>query len=517
MPFSDKVKRAPPPSHGGKQQRIPAMLGDRVTKPRTFADGTPPVLKKQKLDLTQAIQAPVAQKPIPPVDVSLQSQKRKWRLAEIVRKDREARRQKSQETPSFVFEMPHMDTRRPRHAATQSGLPPKASVGAVKAPKEKPQRDSTNSYSRIVYNAAADAPGTRSHGSLTVPGGEAILYSRSMLPESHLMLLDVLIALESAVSLLKTRRTLPTFSAVRDIVRSSTRREFTIKVLSQLAHVIPEAIAVLPGGNIKSTSKRRSDGFLIRLDDVDPKRIGGDEKNVVRLRRSLLHKRLLQHVRECHQRFLNKSSIKRHDSEMWHPEFDLETEVEELPAPPLYPEEVPTKPETAAMPLGPANKVTRELPTNRKDDLPTGSDSPHASDDDDCVPSNLLEKVRARFQARKAHEVRAEMEKSTNRSLLSKLPCTMDTICSLLRAERRSAMGWSQLLSKVEKAHPKKWPKDDLEKQLHAITDLGGEWCAKVELKSLRGGFAFRIVSDANFGQARVKVSCTTSYTVADQ
>lgn len=407
-----------------------------------------------------------------------------------------------------------MDTRRPK-PPSQNGLPPKPpkSAGKKNAGK-KVQTDLLSSLSTCVHAKypSVEAPGVRSHGSFASSGAEAILYSRSMLPQSHLLLLDVLVALESAIALLKTRRTLPTVAAVGEIVRNSTRREFTIKILSQLAHIVPEAVAVLPGLRSTQHSKRRSSRFIVRLDEVDPADLKSDEKSAARIRRSLLHKRLLDHVREHHTKFLEKEGIKRYTAEVWHPSFDLQKDVEELLAPPLYPEVIPAIPVTVEKKVDASNSTSKEAVNKEYDATADPQPSEDASDSEDCLPAGLLQKVRARSKAKDAHEANVEIEKTTNRSLLSKLPCTMDTICTVLRGGRRSAMGWSQLISKVEKLHPKKWIREDLEVQFNAIVDLGSAWCKKIELKSSRGGFAFRVISDASFGQARSKVSATTCY-----
>ena len=87
----------------------------------------------------------------------------------------------------------------------------------------------------------------------------------------------------------------------------------------------------------------------------------------------------------------------------------------------------------------------------------------------------------------------------------------MDSINTVLRTKRRNAMGWGQLLTEVTKVHPRKWDKDEIEQHMNAIVKIATEWCTKVELKSSRGGFAFKVVSEKGFAHARAKVSSTTS------
>lgn len=529
------------PKDGKQQQHISAMLGERVTKPRTFTDGMPPMLKRRKLDpAITGSEVPAAKQPPTPSNPVVTAQKRKWRLSEILERDREARKSRTQGAPAFVLLAPHMDSRRPEAQPGRQAIMP-----VVKTEKKKRSLKQVRFWSGddtviakeplpstpCIY-AKTSAPKRSVRDSTSVSGGEAILYSRDMLPKSHVLLLDVLIGLESAMSLLKTRKTLPTVGAVREIVRRSTRRDFTLRILSQLAHIVPEAIVVLPGVASQTSRKRPSDGWIVRLDDVDlgEDGQGKNEKqkgvsssvlgdSATRIRRSILHKRLLQHVREHHALFLKKRSISRHQSELWHEDFDLEVDVEELPAPPLYPEEVQNtvnatkKDQSPRLPT--ADEPSFAIVTEYDENIPQeeAEKDTTVNDGEECIPLSLLEKVRARSRAREVHTAKLNVEKSTNRSLLSRLPVTMDTICSVLRGERRTAMGWSQLLGKVEKLHPKKWPKEDLDRQVDAIATLGSEWCKKVELKSSRGGFAFRVHSEASFVKARSMVCSTTSYT----
>lgn len=472
------------------------------------------------------------------------TRKRKWRLAELVRQERETKKRKQNEQPSFVFHAPHMDSRRPQNnpantdSINDSSLTtPFGDDTRSLVQPDSVQKSSEGTKKRVTFAEAPscvhiprEAPIHQTNAS-KIRGGDAMLYDKSLLPHALSLLLDVLSALESAMSLLRTRQTRTTFKAVRDIVAKSTRREFTLSMLSQLAHIIPEAVAVLPG--YKTTGKP-SDNLIIRLDEVTSK-TSGDANNMketesvlgdcqARLRRAMLHKRLLAHVAKHHEIFLKTNSIVKHVGDLWHPEFDLEKDVISLPAPPLCKTaNTPKKQKTLfslkrlqktiVKPIRKAVAKTVKKPVSKPDSNSSSQSQDSLEEEGDIgIPTSLLERVRARQKAKEVHVANAEIEVTTSRSLLSKLPCTMDTISSVLRAERRFAMGWSQLLAKVGQLHPKKWPKDDLEKQLAVIMDLGSDWCKKIELKSSRGGFAFRVVSEAAFSTARAKVAATKVY-----
>lgn len=538
-----------------QQSHITDLLADRFRKPRPFASDPEPPTKRQKLDNPQPPRTPGANVAPSPDRNSIQSQKKKWRLSEIVKKDRESRRLRASTEPSFVFTPPA--TAQPIAAATPApgtvatpSRADRASTKPVRSPATKRSApDKTPAPSeptKVALNAPPEASvRTPKHSRLSV--GDALLYDRDMLPASHGVLLDSLLGLESAMALLRVRRTSPTLAATRPIVQATSRRDFSPRILSQLAHIVPECIAVLPPF---SRTTCNVDGLRVRLDDPSQPGDGGTSSvlgdSFARLRRSLLHKRLLEHVREAHERFLERTGITRYDVVTWHEDFDLEGDVEDLPSPPLYPELLASSKKSRKNNCTDANDpASRDISApaeqhslttltdvgasvetacaltsqaqnaSQADANVEKTDSSDEDGEKDCgIPKGLLARVRAREKAREVHDEKADDEKRTNRSMLSKLPVTMDTVHTVLRTERRFAMGWRQLVNKVVTLHPRKWPREDIEQQVEAIVKLGGVWCSKVELKSAGGGFAFRVVSDKTFAEARSAVSRTESLTM---
>lgn len=243
---------------------------------------------------------------------------------------------------------------------------------------------------------------------------------------------------------------------------------------------------------------------------------------------------------------------------VWHPEFDPNRDVPSLPAPPLFSSSSATTtsraiasssstpsglsrtpgssnassrivstPNTPVSATGSSQSVDELLSRCEKKNSAivkaklevdhgrpstttnSGNDDDDDDDDDAGIPKSLLARVRSREKTKEHRAERAEEERASNRNIITKLPITMDSINTVLRTEKRSAMGWAQLLNKVAKFHPRKWPKDEVEEQMNAIAKIATEWCTKVELKSSRGGFAFKVVSERAFAQARAKV-CST-------
>lgn len=547
------------------QRQISDMLGERVRKPRPF--GTPglPHAKRQKTTLSSVsslapahsqvqqntiTEPPVLSLPTPPST----QEKRQLRLTEILKRERQARGERNAGVPAIVYGAPHMDSRRPvaMTAAQQqvfAGASGKNIVEnhvSVKPPIGPKKDDMLHKCLPQLKGCAGVKPDTRvvSFSDLTsnrirAPGSEYIAYDRSMLPSRHKFLLDALSGMEAAVSLIRTRQALPDFGSVRKIVAKSTRRNFLLRHLSQLAHLVPEAVAVLPPLR-STTDKNRSDSFIIRLDDATSlsdiqkrnvvERLKTGESRLgdtaTRARRRLLHSRLLAHVREHHEIFLRREGINKYHSNIWHPNFDLHKDVPDLIAPPLYPVQLSVGSKGA--PNGdctdkvPSEAVCANPEESSRRDADIVNDTPAREIDDcedvedsnACIPVSLLERVRARAQAKAGREANRDDDDQKNSTLLSKLPTTMDTVRSLLRNERREAMGWAQLALSVSKVHPQRWSQEDVAKQLDAIAHATVGWCRKVALKGRRGGFAFRVVSDSMFNVERAKVSSLKALTM---
>lgn len=538
------------------QQQIATMLGDRVRKPRPFATPQEPPAKRQKsqvdtLPVPVPIPAPVAPSSAPVTQdshASVQSQKRKWRLAEIVKLDREARRVKSMSAPPAFVLLPTNSN------SCAETIPSPASTRGAPSVVSTPSSSTTTTprkervsgvakrvtFAKDVLDAPSGAESSSKALKVKLSGGEAIHFARDRLPRSHNLLLDVLISMESAISLLRTRKASSTMGSIRDIVQKDTKRNFTLRMLSQLAHLVPECVAVLSGRAVTTRHKRPSDNLVVRLDDPYLKKTGTEEfespkqdrpvlresvlgDSVARVRRATLHKRLLGHVQEQHKNFLQNNSLSW-SGDSWHPDFDLECDVEDLPAPPLYVEkpQEPSLSRSASKPdkVNSAEKShdTQIVQPNRvvvektaEEEIVAFSNGPAEVDDGDAIPESLLARVRSREKSRYQQEVKVEEERTSNRSLVGKLPCTMDTVSNVLRTERRSAIGWKQLINKVAAVHPRKWSKDDLERQLDAIVKVGTDWCKKVKLQSSGGGFAFRVISEKSFSTARAKVCAIDS------
>lgn len=243
--------------------------------------------------------------------------------------------------------------------------------------------------------------------------------------------------------------------------------------------------------------------YIVRLDDVDEK--GAFERgqgsmlgaSYARLRRALLHRRLIRHVESCREQFQARMDGKEKGVS-----FSLERDVKEIEAVQVFSARVEKTACKKKM-----RKVESEVVHEGVVETQGGEEQ-----DDGCIPESLLARVRKRERAREEHAKRVTEDEENNVSLLSMLPVTMDTICNVLRSERRTAMGWGQLIRKVSKVHPKKWGLEDVDRQMEAIVNLGKDWCSKVALKSSRGGFAFRVVSEPDFAKARQLVCATETY-----
>jgi DNA replication factor CDT1 like/DNA replication factor Cdt1 C-terminal domain len=339
---------------------------------------------------------------------------------------------------------------------------------------------------------------------ISASGAEALRFDRSLLPVLHNTLMDMLQGLEQALNLLAIRRTTPEFCAVKPIVSSVAKRTFTVKHLSQLAAIIPEAVAILPPTTrVPLDSRkinRRSDHLVIRLDDVEEsdshcqRSQNRLEPAAARARRGLLHTRLLAHVQSCHSGFLRRESHV-YEGLLWHKAFDLERHVADIPAPPLYPEAPPAEVRTICS-SRPEKLAAEDDSICIQSNLPSTPRTLSA-----VIPKSLLDRVRAREAAQLKRD--ANSQAAGERLLLQRLPDTMDAVRSLLSGSRRSAIGWSSLIGAVVKSHPSNWDAEEVENQLNSLTTVASSWCEKKALPGPRGGFAFRVVNESEFAKAR--------------
>lgn len=509
------------------------------------------------------------------------------RISDLLAADRQRRSRASVGPPAIVAGAPHMDSRRPAPADTQKVAGPGAPAGrkrlgdgkavggvkVIKARARKPPLPPTSSLSPfrppeprpaavpVKKPTAAAALSERpvlsraTSAKIKAPGGEALRYDRTLLPDKHNLLLDILGGLEQAESLLATRHAIPEFAAVRKIVASVTKRTFTVRHLSQLAATVPEAVAVLPPKEtVKQTTARskaavasasalaarRNDRLVIRLDDVTdfvngvapkkgntPARTGRLGDAAARGRHRLLLTRLREHAEDWHSRFLRRECLKDFAGSLWHPKFRPGRHIADLPAPPLYPPAAPSQTckdavanphaedasaEVAA--ISPLGHPVSDKPLSAVDDLlmapshgaaeeqsasASSPSTPRKSKD--AVPSALLARVRAREAAKVVRTLDAPA--AAERLLLAQLPATLDAVRSVLSSRGRGAMGWAALTAATAAAHPGGRKVAEVATHMDALAVLAAAWCEKRPLSGPRGGHAFRIVDDARFAEAR--------------
>lgn len=439
-------------------------------------------------------------------------------------------------------------------------------LAANNVPVSSPSHSSSPSPSQTRSPSLSRSPSPRvvdssSSSKIAAPGAEALRFDRSQLPEKHNTLLDMLSGLEQAMGLLATRHSPPEFAAVRKIVASATKRTFTLRHLSQLATLIPEALAVLPpkvstvgktqsassraaAASLAAVAARRNDRLVIRLDCVSDlvngsartaaapalaQRVGRLGDVAARSRRRLLHTRLLEHTEQWHANFLRRNKISDFAGILWHRKFNVDRHVADLPAPPLYPEAPPTV--GASTTDTDQSRSTGKTPNTNTassavDDLmasplkhsqvvdsiassPATGQKREAGEETtasriDSLPESLVARVRARQAAKAVRDAGADA--AAHRLLMQRLPATLDAVRSILAVGRRNAMGWTALVAATAAMHPDKWSKSEVEEQLDGIAQVAGAWCEKKALSGPRGGYSFRITNEQNFARARKAV-----------
>lgn len=97
----------------------------------------------------------------------------------------------------------------------------------------------------------------------TIEDADALLQKPSTLPAGYRRVLDALASVEFAVAVLRIRQASITVAVVRAFVARNTRHDVPAPVLTQLAVVELEAVAVV---NIGHTNGIGADGLLLRID-----------------------------------------------------------------------------------------------------------------------------------------------------------------------------------------------------------------------------------------------------------
>lgn len=371
---------------------------------------------------------------------------------------------------------------------------------------------------------------------ISVAGGDALRYAQGELPTRATVLLDMLGGLEQAVGLLGTRKAPAEFGAVKKIVESVTRRNFTLRMLAQIAAIVPEAVAVLPPRVVKvakaktkagslsaaAVTAKRNEKLVVRLDEVSEARGGA------RARKELLVRRLREHAESCHAMFLRREKVKDFQGLLWHHRFDPDKHVTDLPAPPLYPVPPPEVERSVAGGSGSSQDLSASTQLSAVDSLLMSPSKLRESENsqssvpspvkpvktkkkdgvDSAVPADLLARVRARAAAKavKASDAPA----AATRLILQRLPGTVDAVRSILALGGRSAMGWGALATAVASTRPGTLTAVEVEEQLDVIVKIASGWCQKLALTGSRGGHAFRVRDSSAFGSARAALIAAT-------
>lgn len=593
-------------------------LPDRARKPGLRLHESAPAAKRRKTSSATSVPANVA--------TCVQHSKQQLRISDLLAADRAAKAQRSLSQPAIINAPPDMDSRRPKplKPSRQTALETKTTTGSVsqnglvrqqsfssdtqasrmfcekscphysahtQSSQTEELRDSESvleTKSRVSKIRASGAL-HQSYSSMKIstPGTEAMQFDRSLLPDKHSILLDILGGIEQAMNLLASRKAVPQFSAVKKIVCNATKRTFNLRHLSQIAAIVPEAVAVLAPVNAEDIRLKKrgvlSSSLIIRLDDVakvvdgtpcdwshddsespdyrrahfgekkSSKRYGSLGETFARSRRRLLHRRLLWHVRSCHTEFLDCEKIRDFNGVLWHSEFSFTRHVPDLPAPPLYPAPPPIV--SADSVMAENSRATEQALGNQcestssfdsilssltdcdksvVDSQEAGGTNAQCEQGDSIgkktvssverqgnvrarqcdarvdshategVSVDLLNRVRVRQAMRERQAANSDV---MQRSLLRKrLPSTMDAARSILANGRRSAMGWTALVSAIVAMHPEKWDAKEIERQLDAIANEASSWCEKKPLPGPRGGFSFRIIGEEHFAEARTAI-----------
>ncbi|KAK4316208.1 hypothetical protein Pmani_012613 [Petrolisthes manimaculis] len=346
-----------------------------------------------------------------------------------------------------------------------------------------------------------------------------------VLPFRYRVVKEVFRAVDTVVSLLHNRQEVITYSKLKPAVQEMLRRTFSEQHLGQIKTVFPLAYFFkqdLTKTNIPSGPKSsyqltvsanldykapiaqnlaaKFDGHAV---PSTPKYRKMDSIVLVE-RRNIFHNLLLTTLKEHHEEFLqsldppipsSSVAIKR-----WHPEFPLEEipdiEAAELPKPPVTNElntakdvlerahglfSVNPRLERAVIEAAAKSPVK---PQSEPSPSPAPPQTTSLSAALKGVSSSLLEKIRAREAAKTAREMTRSSGENKELEMLSRLPVMARIIRNIFITEKKAALPWEMVATKVAASFTSMLPGSEVDQHLELLIKEVPGWCVVHKVRS---------------------------------
>lgn len=359
------------------------------------------------------------------------------------------------------------------------------------------------------------------------------------LPYDYRFLAEIFRCVDTVSAMLFNRKELITFNKLKPAVQELLRRNFTLEHLAQIKTIYPDAYTYHQDKHRNFGSVSKHERYELILTPVVEQNNGRnipDADNVLKTasqssmsptilleRRKKFYNILLERVKDEHEKFLlsfespRLMNIPREKIIRWHPEFDVESckkiEQAELPLPPVV--EKPsakdvldkakslfncgTRMEKALQRLAEANLTTKsKSPSSQdsttqttKDGIPKVNigiiDTPpitpstqinHLNTLFKGIPKALLEKVRARQEAKALEAMTRTPNADKEAALYSRLPELAKLLRNIFVADKKGVLPLEAVIQKLDNSFKTKLTSQEMEEHIRQLCKLLPTWAS---------------------------------------
>ncbi|KAF9438142.1 hypothetical protein BGZ76_009516 [Entomortierella beljakovae] len=317
-------------------------------------------------------------------------------------------------------------------------------------------------------------------------------------------------AFENVFGFTKRQGQLCFYHKMKKHIELQSSRNFEIKHLAQFKTLLPEVYKFVAAPCLFEGTKTRS--ILIEMEELKDENDNGfapqEEK-----RRNLFTKRMNEHIKQHHEKFLTSTNPPRTDTypHYWHPEFDLEsvTPIEEAEIP-LLPPPVVNILDINLKDLGNKRDLLQRKP---KDELPAslpavekGKSTVTSEEYAKVAPNTpgvkalsaleqLKERIRLKQLERKEADQKILSPEAKRQALISsRLPAVFD----LIRFKRVDVISLKALTDQVVKSSRMPISVADGKESLEMLAKAIPEWCSVFSLDD--GVQYFKVLRDDDKG-----------------
>ncbi|XP_029164057.1 DNA replication factor Cdt1 [Nylanderia fulva] len=359
------------------------------------------------------------------------------------------------------------------------------------------------------------------------------------LPYDYRFLAEAFRCVDTVSAMLFNRKELITFNKLKPAVQELLRRNFTLEHLAQIKTIYPDAYTYHQEKHRNFGSISKHERYELIVTPVVEKTNGRntpDADNVLKTasessmsptilleRRKKFYNILLERVKDEHEKFLlsfespRLMNISREKIVRWHPEFDVESckkiEQAELPQPPVVEKasakdvldkakslfNCGTRMEKALKRLAEANLTMKSKSPSSQDstmqttedgipkvnigiiDTPPITPSTQTSHPNTLfkgIPKALLEKVRARQEAKALEAMTRTPNADKEVALYSRLPELAKLLRNIFVADRKGVLPLETVIQQLDNSFRTKLTVQEMEEHIRQLCKLLPTWAS---------------------------------------